>query len=292
MGGHAFHLTFTLFIMVKKLFLPFAILAAFTMIRCTNSSTGEQSGGDSMAEFANDSNFTEAHEQPEAIDFQGKGEMTEFRTPDGSMGKAYTIKPAESSNKFLFVIHEWWGLNDQIKQEAERLADSLGNVTVMALDLYDGKVTDNPEEAGKIMNNIKPERCEAIINGALAVAGKDGRVATIGWCFGGGWSLRSSILAGDRGAGCVMYYGMPVEKANELAPLQADVIGIFAKKDEWINEKVVNNFKALAKATGKDLEINWFDADHAFANPSNPRYDKAAAQDANKLALDFLRGKL
>ena len=275
--------------MVKKLFIPFAILAAFALIRCSNPPSGEQTGGDSMAQFAKDSSFKDAHEKPEAIDFQGKGKMMEFRTPDGGMSKAYVVKPAETSNKFLIVIHEWWGLNDQIKQESERLADSLGNVNVMALDLYDGQVTDNPDEAGKIMNAIKPERCEAIITGALAVAGKDGRVATIGWCFGGGWSLRSSILAADRGAGCVMYYGMPVEKANELAPMQADVLGIFAKKDGWINEKVVNNFTALAKATGKKLDVRWYDADHAFANPSSPRYNESAAQEANKVALDFLR---
>jgi len=278
--------------MVKKLFLPIAILAVFALVRCTNQPSGEQSGGDSMAKFTKDSSFADAHEKPEDIDFQGKGTMVEFRTPDGGMAKAYTIKPASTTNKFLFVIHEWWGLNDQIKQEAERLADELGDVTVMALDLYDGQVTDNPEAAGKIMNAIKQERCEAIINGALAIAGKDGRVATIGWCFGGGWSLRSSILAGDRGAGCVLYYGMPVEKANELAPLQADVLGIFAEKDGWINEKVVGNFTALAKATGKNLDVRWYDAEHAFANPSSPRYNEAAAQEANKLALDFLRKKL
>lgn len=278
--------------MVKKLFLPFLLLAAFALVRCSDSGSGEQSGGDSMAQFTKDSSFKDAHETPEAINFQGKGKMVEFRTPDGSLAKAYTIKPEGAANKFLFVIHEWWGLNDQIKREAERLADSLGNVTVMALDLYDGQVTDNPDEAGKIMNAVQPERCEAIINGALAVAGKDGEVATIGWCFGGGWSLRASILAGYHGAGCVMYYGMPVEKADEIADLRSDVLGLFAKKDGWINEKVVGNFEALAKATGKDLEVHWFDAEHAFANPSSPRYNEEAAQEANKLALAFLRERL
>lgn len=278
--------------MSKKLFLPFALLTMFSLFCCTNSSTGDQSGEDSMATFTKDSSFKDAHEKPDAIAYQGKGQMTEFRTPDGSMGKAYLIKTAEPSNKFLFVIHEWWGLNDQIRREADRLSDSLGNVNVMALDLYDGKVTDNPDEAEKFMNSVKNERSEAIIKGALAVAGKDGEIATIGWCFGGGWSLRASIMAGERGAGCVMYYGMPVEKANELAPLQAPVLGLFAKKDEWINKKVVNNFQALAKATGKTVTVYWFDADHAFANPSNPKFNESAAEEANALALEFLRKHL
>jgi carboxymethylenebutenolidase len=83
-----------------------------------------------------------------------------------------------------------------------------------------------------------------------------------------------------------------VEKANELAPLQADVLGLFAKQDDWINEKVVGKFEALAKATGKNLEVHWYNAAHAFANPSGQRYNQEAAQQANKLALDFLRKHL
>ena len=162
----------------------------------------------------------------------------------------------------------------------------------MALDLYDGNVTDDRDQAGKYMKAATQERCEAIINGALALAGADAKVATVGWCFGGGWSLRSSILAGERGVGCVMYYGMPVEKAKELAPLKADVLGIFAKKDGWINEKVITPFEALAKATDKNLDVHWFDAEHAFANPSSPRYNEAAAKEANGLALAFFKEKL
>ena len=278
--------------MSNKIFFSFAILATAFLASCSNSPTTEQSNADSMAQFTNDTNFKSAHETPEPIDFKGRGQMMEFRTPDGGMARAYAIKPAETAHKFLFVIHEWWGLNDQIKRESERLFDSLANVTVMALDLYDGKLTDNPDEAGKLMAAVKPERCEAIITGALAVAGKDGKVATVGWCFGGGWSLRSSILAAERGAGCVMYYGLPVEKAAELAPIKADILGIFAKKDEWINDKVVGKFDALAKATNKNLSIHWYDAEHAFANPSSPRYNEKAAQEANLLALDFLRKRL
>jgi carboxymethylenebutenolidase len=278
--------------MTNKLLLPFFFLAVFLFVKCTDSAPKENSEGDSMAQFATDTAFKDAHERPADIGFEGQGKMAEFPTPDGKTGKAYVLNTASPSNKYLFVIHEWWGLNDQIKQEAERLFGELENVNVMALDLYDGQVTDDPDQAGKIMGAIQPERCEAIIKGALAKAGTDAQVATIGWCFGGGWSLRSSILAGDEGAGCVMYYGMPVEKANELAPLKADVLGIFAKKDGWINEKVIGQFEGLAKATGKNLQTHWFDADHAFANPSSPRYNETAAQEANAIALTFLKEKL
>jgi len=280
--------------MLNKLLLPLALLAIFSLTNCTgspaDSTTAEK--GDSMAKFTKDEEFKDAHEKPTDIGFEGKGDMAEFSTPDGKTGKAYSLVTESPSNKYLIVIHEWWGLNDHIKQEADRLFNELGDVNVMALDLYDGNVTDNPDKAGEFMQAIKQERCKAIINGALDVAGAGAKVATIGWCFGGGWSLQSSILAADRGAGCVMYYGLPVEKANELAPLKADVLGIFAKQDGWINEDVVGKFEALSKATGKKLDVHWFEAAHAFANPSSPRYNEAAAQEANGLALAFLKEKL
>ena len=264
-----------------------AALAMALLWSCQSS--GEEKG---MGQFTEDTTFKAAHEIPDSIDFDGAGDMIEFATPDGKSGAAYSLKSTTNTNNYLFVIHEWWGLNDQIKREAERLFDSLGNVNVLALDMYDGKVTDNPDEAGKLMGELNEDRALAIVNGALQYAGENARIATIGWCFGGGWSLRSSILAGDRGAGCVMYYGMPVEKADQLAPLQADVLGIFAKQDNWINEPVVKKFESLAKATGKDLEVKWYDAQHAFANPSSPRYDEEAAQKANAVALAFLQEHL
>ena len=281
--------------MLNKLLLPVTFLALLFLASCSNAPAGDKAteeASDAMAKFTSDSEFKDAHEKPAAINFQGKGEMMEFRTPDGGMAKAYAVKQNPRTTKYLFVIHEWWGLNDQIKQEADRLFDSLGNVTVMALDLYDGQVTDNPDEAGKIMNAVKPERCEAIIKGALAVAGKDGEVATIGWCFGGGWSLKSSIMAGGQGVACVMYYGMPVENAKELAPLKAPILGIFAKQDGWITPEVAQKFENLAKASGKTIETHIYDADHAFANPSSPRYNEEAAQQANREAWGFLKEHL
>ncbi|MCC6725004.1 MAG: dienelactone hydrolase family protein [Saprospiraceae bacterium] len=277
---------------MKKIFLySFAMLAILSLSRCTSDVVAEQ-GGDAMSKFTADANFINAHEVPQSIDYQGRGKMIDLRAPDGKLTKVYVVKAEPRTTKFLFVIHEWWGLNDQIKRETDRLADSLGNVTVMALDLYDGKMTDNPDEAGKLMGSVTQERREAIVKAALSYAGKDGEVATIGWCFGGGWSLRSSILADVHGVGCVIYYGMPVEKAEELAPLNCDVLGIYAKQDKWINEDAIGKFEALAKATNKRVESHWFEADHAFANPTSPRYNEAAAQEANKLALAFLRKKL
>lgn len=272
---------------MKFTHLIYSLLAVAVLAACQSPSN--KTG---MEKFAEDTAFQKAHSSPEAISFQGKGEMVQYPTPDGATGSAYSLKAAADSKNYLFVVHEWWGLNDHIKKEAERLFGELGNVHVLALDIYDGKSTSDPEEAGKIMGGVSEERAQAIIKGALQFAGKDAKIATIGWCFGGGWSLRSSILAGDQAAGCVMYYGMPVEKAEQLAPLKADVLGIFAKQDDWINEPVIKKFEALAKATGKNLQVQWYDAAHAFANPSNPKYNQKQAGEANALALAFLKKHL
>lgn len=275
--------------MLKKLI--FLSLSLFLLAACGgNKSTAE--GEEGMAQFAEDEEFKDAHDTPEENDHQAAGEMITFAAADGADASAYALMTESASEKYLLVIHEWWGLNDHIKEEADRLFGELGDVNVLALDMYDGKVATSPDEAGKFMQAVKPERAEAIVKGAIAKAGANAKIGTIGWCFGGGWSLKSSIMAGDQGAGCVIYYGMPVQEAAALAPLKADVLGIFAEQDGWITPEVVNKFSDLAKATGKQVETHQFDAAHAFANPSNPKYDEAAAKEANTLALNFLKERL
>jgi carboxymethylenebutenolidase len=255
--------------------------------------TESESDTAGMAQFADDESFKAAHGEPTELHFEGRGEMLSYPTPDGAQASAYLLKAPATTNKYLFVFHEWWGLNDHIKAEAERLYDILDStVTVMAPDIYDGQIATTQEKASELMQGISNERAQAIIQGAINYAGENARIGTIGWCFGGGMSLNASILAGEKGAGCVMYYGMPVKEEKAIAPLSADILGIFARQDDWINEEVVSDFKQLCEETGKNLEVHWFDAVHAFANPSNPDFDGEAAQQANNLAWGFLEKRL
>lgn len=279
--------------MFKQLLL-ILLMGTLALSACNNQSTSDSSktASDDMAQFADDQEFQAAHNKPETIDTPTDGEMMTFETPDGKTGSAYAIVPENPNGNFLFVIHEWWGLNDHIKQEAGRLSKGLEGVTVLALDMYDGKVATTQEQAGEFMEAVSEERAQAIIKGALAYAGEEAKIGTIGWCFGGGWSLRASIMAGDQGEACVIYYGMPVQEADKLAPIEADILGIFAEKDGWITPEVVSKFESLAKATGESIEIHQYDAVHAFANPSNPDYDKQAAQEANAIAMAFLQERL
>ncbi len=285
---------------MKKINLLIYIFVIVSFLISCGNGAGDKKG---MTEFSDDKEFQEKHEPPvDVSEYKPTGRTIIIKPKNGGADtKLYGNRPKKDiANKYLFVIHEWWGLNNNIKKEVDQLFKALDEkVTVIALDLYDGKVATTPEEAGKMMESVSEERANEIVNAAIDRMYRDAsrremepEIATIGWCFGGGWSLKSSIMAGPAGAGCVMYYGMPVKTAKELAPLEADVLCIHPKQDKWITEEVINEFETLTKATGKNLTVHQFDADHAFANPSSPRYNEAAAQEANKLAVQFLREKL
>jgi carboxymethylenebutenolidase len=246
-----------------------------------------------FAMLASDKKFVMSHAIPRRYHFQSTiGKAITYNTADGKTADAFEMKAKSPTNNWLLVVHEWWGLNDFVKHESEKLYNDLGNVNVLDLDLYDGKVAATREDAGKFMQSVKDDRAAAIIKGAIAYVGPNAHIATIGWCFGGGWSLQTALMTGKQGAACVMYYGMPEQDVNKLKTLNCDVLGNFANKDGWINPKVVGQFAANMKTAGKKLELHQYDADHGFANPSNPIYDSAATKDAYANTLAFLKPRL
>jgi len=279
----AFSTGFLLFLMVFMLISIGNISAQIKS--CCNTHSLDQ-----FAMLGADADFQAAHMDPLPFNFvPAKGKMITFPVKDGKEGNAFLIKTGSESDKYLFVIHEWWGLNDYIKKESEKYADNFPDVNIIAIDLYDGQIAANKDEASKIMQTIKKERAEAIINGALAYVGTDAKIQSIGWCFGGGWSLQTALLAGKQSKGCVMYYGPPEDNASRLATLNGPVLGIFASKDGWINKPMIDAFELQMRELNKSLTVHWFDADHAFANPSNPQYDAAATAKARELAIRFLK---
>ena len=132
---------------------------------------------EAFAMLATNKDFSGGHEAPLPYEYLGAGSVIEYPTADGRTAKAFELKSATPSTKYLFVIHEWWGLNDYIKKEAATYAAELPGVNIIALDLYDGKIATTPTEAGERMQEVKTERAAAIIQGAQAYAGADARFA-------------------------------------------------------------------------------------------------------------------
>jgi carboxymethylenebutenolidase len=248
---------------------------------------------DKFALFASNRNFNAAHENPLPYVHQStSGKMIAFACGDGVKANAFELRSPKKTGNWVFVFQEWWGLNDHIKREAERLFNDLGNVNVLALDMYDGKLATDREAAAKYMGEFKADRGKAIVEGALAYVGKDAKIGTVGWCFGGGQSMQASLFAGKQAVACVIYYGMPEEDLGRLRNLNCDVLNIWPTQDQWINKAVIDKFEANMKEAGKKVTTRPYEADHAFANPSNPKYSKEMAEDAWAATLAFFRERL
>ena len=243
-----------------------------------------------FAAFANDQDFLAAHPSPLPVELAGKGKTIEFPVEGGAVGHGYLVKARKKTDKYLLLFQEWWGLNDYVKNEAAMWSKELG-INVLAIDLYDGKVATTPEEAGKLMQANDPARSSALILGAAKHLGDKADFRTLGWCFGGGWSLQAALLLKNKTKACVMYYGMPEKDVAKLKTLASDVIFVHPKKDQWINDQVVNDFEANMKSAGKTVKVYHYDADHAFANPSSPRYNESSAKESRAVVKAYLTGK-
>lgn len=196
----------------------------------------------------------------------------------------------------ILVIHEWWGLNDWVKEQAGKLSDQ-GYVT-LAVDLYRGKVATTPDEAHEIMRGVPEDRAKRDLHAAFEFVKsqpnvKKDRIGSIGWCMGGGYSL--DVALGDPTLKAdVINYGHLVTDPSSVEKIQASVLGIFGAQDRGIPVEDVKKFESLMKEKGKKVEIVIYpDAGHAFENPNNKAgYRAEDAADAWKRTVDFFASTL
>ncbi|MEM1026312.1 MAG: dienelactone hydrolase family protein [Myxococcota bacterium] len=235
--------------------------------------------------------FKKAHALTDAQAPQAEGEMIEV-----GGAKAYLSLPdGDGPHPGVVVIHEWWGLNQNIKYWTDRMA-ALGYAAV-AVDLYGGKVATDPENAAKYMKSVDQQAANGILTAAHAFLRSDERVkapkvGSMGWCFGGGQSLQLA-LADSKLDAAVMYYGFPVTDAAKLKVIEADILALFGGADDFIPMEQVEAFEKALKEAGVDYELHVYEgATHAFANPSNPHYDMKNASDAFEKTKAFLAAKL
>ncbi len=211
----------------------------------------------------------------------------------GPNATAYVAMPDKTPAPCVLLIHEWWGLNPQIKSVAAELA-RLGYIA-LTVDLYDGKLATSREDARAYMQAMDKNRATqsliAWIQWLHNNKQSTGKVGTVGWCFGGGWSLNASLAAPVDAT--VVYYGNVRKQANELKALKGPVLGHFGTLDSHINAEMVAGFEqAMHKAGKTDLKVNWYTANHAFANPTGARYDEADAKLAWSRTVEFFRRNL
>nr|WP_041238123.1 dienelactone hydrolase family protein [Gloeothece citriformis] len=211
----------------------------------------------------------------------------------------YLARPSQPQENLpgLIVIHEWWGLNDNIKMMTRRLAGE--GYTALAVDFYGGEVADNPTMASQLVSEAQknPQLLQNNIRQAyqyLETNQNAPKIGSIGWCFGGTWSLNTALLFPEQLDAAVIYYGGGIEtNPNLLKTLQMPILGIFGELDQNPPVAKVREFEKTLQSLDKSVEIYIYEnANHAFANPSGTRYNAEAAEDAWKKTTAFLEKHL
>ena len=221
------------------------------------------------------------------VDIPGRGTQAYLSLPAPEKGKKF---PA------IVLIQEWWGLDDWIKQDADRFA-AQGYIAV-APDLYHGKATKDPAEAHELMRGLPADRAlrdiDAVTDTVLGARSDIDmkHIGLIGWCMGGGYALDFAMEQGGLAA-LVVNYGHLVDDAAKIQKISAPLLGNFAGTDRGIPPAEVRAFEGKLKADGKEADVKIYEgAGHAFMNPNAKTYDAAAAKDAWQRIDTFFAKKL
>ncbi len=281
----------------------FAVLVSLMVLVACDTSSTNASDADAAAGRSNVAAMSREHAddvgQPSgAADISPQQAVVAERLPyaevDDELVYGHFVFPADMVDPLpgLIVIHEWWGLNDGVRAMADRLAAE--GYVVLAVDLFEGQSTLSPSAARTQMLKVveNPESANENIRQAyrfLVDSALSPRIGSLGWCFGGGWSLNSALLFPDKLNAAVIYYGQVTDNEERLAPLNVPILGLFGADDRGITVESVNGFEQALENLGKNYEIEIYaNAQHAFANPSGNRYNAEVAELAWVKTLEFL----
>lgn len=228
--------------------------------------------------------------------FAADGKSVSYKSGDETVQGMLYAPEGKGPFPALVVIHEWWGLNDWVKEQASKLADQ-GYVT-LAVDLYRGKVATTPDEAHEIMRGVPEDRAARDLHAAVEFLRsqpnvKKDRIGSIGWCMGGGYSLDVALQEPTLTVAVINYGHLAADSAS-LKKINASILGIFGGQDRGIPVDDVKKFEQALKQQGNRVEVVIYpDAGHGFENPNNKTgYRADDAADAWKHTTTFLASTL
>ncbi len=225
-----------------------------------------------------------------------KTETVSYKSGSDTVNGYLALPEGGGKHPAIIVIHEWWGLNDWVKEQTQKYAGQ--GYVALAVDLYRGKVAANPDDAHILMRGLADDRGLRDLEAAFAYLSSRpdvdaGKIGSVGWCMGGGWSIK---LAEDQPklAACVVNYGSLPSDLAIIAKIHAPVQGNFGADDQGIPPADVRAFESAMKAAGKLADIKIYDgAGHAFQNPNNKQgYRPEAAADAAQRISAFFQNYL
>jgi carboxymethylenebutenolidase len=215
-----------------------------------------------------------------------KAETVSYKSGDETVSSYIALPEGAGKHPALIVIHEYWGLNDWVKQQAQNFAKQ--GYVALAVDLYRGKVGITPDEAHILMRGLPDDRGLRDLEAAFTYLAERSdveanKIGSIGWCMGGGWSIKLAEDQPKLAAFVVNYGSLPTDPAI-IAKIQAPMLGNFGAEDKGIPPEAVNAFESAMKSDGKSVNIKIYEgAGHAFQNPDNKTgYRPDATADAEK----------
>ena len=221
------------------------------------------------------------------------GEMMEFQRPDGKTCPGYLATPkAGATAPGFVVIQEWWGLNNQIKKTADRLAEA--GYRALVPDLFRGKVAKSSDEANHLMSGLNfPDAAAQDIRGAVQHLKRSSRKVVVGgFCMGGALTILAALRVPEMDAGAC-FYGIPPLETAELKKINIPLVCHFANRDDWCTPAKVNELEGALKQSKSKFEFYRYEAQHAFMNEARPEvYDAGAAKTAWDRTLKFLEKAL
>jgi len=223
-----------------------------------------------------------------------KTETVSYKSGDETVSGYLALPDGGGKHPAIIVIHEWWGLNDWVKEQAQKYSGQ--GYVALAVDLYRGKVAANPDDAHILMRGLPDDRGMRDLEAAFAYLStrpdvNAAKIGSVGWCMGGSWSIKLAVDQPKLAACAVNYGWLPSEPAL-IAKIKAPVLGSFGADDQGIPAKDVKAFESAMKADGKTTDIKIYDgAGHAFENPNNKQgyRPEAAADAAQRMSAFFQR---
>jgi len=223
-------------------------------------------------------------------------ETVQFKSGDETIQGFLALPDSGGKHPALVVIHEWWGLNDWVKDQAQRFAEQ--GFVALAVDLYRGKVAYDPNAAHELMRGMPQDRAVRDLEAAFDYLASrpevnKNKIGSIGWCMGGGLSLQLAVHE-PKLAACVVNYGAMPTDAGDIQKIKAPVLGNFGAEDQGIPPSAVEKFEKAMQAANKPIDVKIYEgAGHAFENPNNKLgYRPEAAEDAWSRTLNFLNKTL
>lgn len=219
------------------------------------------------------------------------GTMIDISRPDGASIRAY-LAGAGQNRSGVVVIQEWWGLNQQICGVADRFARA--GFTALAPDLYQGRITQKPDEASHLMNGLDfPGATHQDIRGAVEyLKNASQKVGVMGFCMGGALAIAAAVHVPEVSA-AVCFYGMPPKEFADPSNIRIPFQGHFADHDDWVTPRAVDDLEKAMQAAGNPPEVFRYAAQHAFFNQLRPEvYDPGCSALAWERMIEFFRRKL